>query len=116
MRYVGGAVGHRNTFEVTKGLLESVKETYGVTDDTEVEEYLTCDKINSEDDEMLGSEERSDSGDDEDSSKGSENDQEDKTEDEIESEDEDNRQSGRGEESDEDLSSDPREALGFTMF
>ncbi len=40
MRYVGGAVGHKSTFEATKGLLASAKEAFGVVDDASVENHL----------------------------------------------------------------------------
>ncbi len=44
MRYVGGAVGHKSTFEATKGLLASAKEAFGVVDDAPLR-IIYCMKI-----------------------------------------------------------------------
>ncbi|KAK0447140.1 hypothetical protein EV421DRAFT_1889695 [Armillaria borealis] len=114
MRYIGGAVGHRSTFEATKGLLASAKEAFGVVDDASVENHLLHEdpeEDDQEEEEGTNSEEKED---DEPSDEDEEGD--DAWE---EAEDEDDDQSGRGEpedDIDEDLLEDPREELGFTVF
>lgn len=122
MRYVSGAVGHRSTFEATKGLLASVKEAFGAVDDTSVENHLLHENP---EDEQEGEEEGTNSEEEEEEELSDEDEEGDDALEEAEddaleeAEDEDDGQSERGEpedDSDEDLLEDPREELGFTVF
>lgn len=135
MRYIGGAVGHKNTLEATKGLLASAKETYGVIDAADVAEHLSQEYISKENDSDITldpnldtepgeSGDNTDDNDEEIDEEGIDEDDEENDEDDEENDEDDDENPGRhaweeGDQedgSDDDLGEDSRESLGFAVY